>query len=801
MNRNFPHLKGSGPAYGSGREVFEQIPGEFNYTRWEDAQAHVKLMCVPWCGDYDNVFGFDDESARDKWIDSQDGYEFDTAWRMPPTDTYRVDAPYTTAIYYNYLVIDLPTETSDSERLPGVDTSKRVGRLCYFVTDARAVGEGVSELNVTLDVWTTFIARLSIDYMMLARGHAPMAETSVDAYLSAPATHCEHLLSGDVNAGPATLSRSHKEHIINSETIGVIWSTADPAGAWDSQYGSVPTSPVSYQGAALSSAAWIVDDITAFFNAVWAQRPAFLQTVLAVGSVPSELVSKGAATELAGITMWRAVAQNRGVNLGTFSPDDFGYPAAYRNITKLYTSPYAHLEITDETGSVITVAVEDTTGALALNETISLAWPYIKCESHVRGIGKAAQTDYTWDNIGASGFMAFEGQWYETLRAHDVPIFAIRESSANNYDHAAYYVRAQAQTAASNARASALASNATAYTNAQNSAANVTANNAVNVAMASAATSLKNTSNTTGAGYSINKIKTDVQYDIGNSNAAFDAQRDSLAVAATNNDARAQTAAATTAVSGIAETAGSLLSGDIGGAVGAIASTAMSGLQTATDWQTTNASITVSQSNNESVYNQAVTSAYGKQDASIAFTNSSTALGNSTATQLTTNANNAQTSVANNNASLVTTNAANSKTTGDANAERAYNTATSAIQNGINQAALGAPMEFGTQNPGTAATRPMLRQVNVVTQTDGAIAVAGDAMLRYGYMAGYAWHVTTWCPCQKFCYWQAEDLWIAGCGNVAEKYQNIIKNIFINGVTIWKRPEDIGKVSVYDNGF
>lgn len=95
----------------------------------------------------------------------------------------------------------------------------------------------------------------------------------------------------------------------------------------------------------------------------------------------------------------------------------------------------------------------------------------------------------------------------------------------------------------------------------------------------------------------------------------------------------------------------------------------------------------------------------------------------------------------------------------------------------------------------------MMVQATVVTQAPGEIALAGDHMLRYGYACDFAWHVTDWCPCERFCFWRASDVWMSGAGNVAERYQQQLKSILLRGVTVWKDPNDIGSVSVYDNGF
>lgn len=797
----FPHLRDAPEAHGPGRELFEQIPGQFDASRWSDDTAHVRLLSVPWCGDYDNVVDFGSDEARDAWIDAQPCVEADSAWRRAPDSTYPVEVPYTSALDYNYLVMDLPEETSEGRPLPGTSTA-RVSRLCYFVQDMRPLAPSTTELVIDLDVWTTFINRVDVSQVMLERGHAPMTEVTVDQYLADPISHTRYLMAPDVDAGEAAVARGSSSVTINASVVAVVFTTADLAGDWGERYGCTPADPISFNGASASPEAWALptSDLPAFLSDATSQHPSFLQTVLAIAAAPASLVTQGQSVTFCGHALRRAGSARVSTPVG-LSRADFGYDERYAGIAKLYTSPYAHLELVDEGGGVTAIRVEDTRGDLSLTCALSLAWPTVSVDSYLDGYGSGTRS-LSWSQLGGSEAATLTGRWYETLVAHDVPLFSVRESAATAYDWSTSYDRAQRRLAAENDNASSLASNATAQTNASNGAANVVSNNALNVALNNANQATRNAANQTGLGYSNNKIRTDVQYDIGNSNAAFDAQQAQLAVAATNNDARAAVSAATTVVGTIGEVAANLLADDIGGAVGAVVGGITGTASTAVDWQTSNASITVSQSNNTDVYNQAVTSAYGKQDATLDYNTAATNLGNSTATAITRATNDTQTSVAQNNADLINTNARNTRGTADANANRALQTSLSAISNDVAQAGLGAPETHGAERPGTSATRPMMRSVVVVTESDGAIAVAGDEMLRYGYRYQGAWHVDRWAlDGHRFTYWQLSDLWIGGTRQTPERYRRRICEIMARGVTAWADPDDIGTVSVYDNGY
>lgn len=818
----FPNLKGAPDAFGSGRELYEQIPGEFDQTRWAASSARAKLMSVPWCGDYDNVVAFADDSARDAWIDSQEGYAFETSWRRPPELTYKVEVPYTSALLYNYLVLDLPTPTSDAEPLPGA-SGARVSRLCYFVMDARPSAGSTTELEIDLDVWTTFIGSLDVSYLQLAQGHAPMAEVTPEQFLASPMARSTHLLAPDVGAANATIAASAHACEVDAETVTLVITTSQVDGAWGDKYGSTPAEPVSFEGAPASPEAWAVTgSLESFLTDVVGEHPSFLQTVLAIASAPSSLVTLGSPVTFCGHEVRLAAPRAATLPLVDLDTSDFGYDEAYAGIAKLYTYPYAHIEITDETGAVTVVRVEETTGSLDVMAQLSLAWGYVAVDTTVSGIGRA-RSALAWTVLGRAASATLAGKWYETLRSHEVPLFSVRESSATSYDWSAHHTNEQRTLAAQNAYASetasastgnanALASNSTARSNASNSASNITSNNAVSVAAANSMVATNTAAASQGAIYSTSKLTQDVASDLNSMYASLIAEQATLAVAATNNDAQATVAGASTVVSGIAEIAASALTGDIGGAAGAAAGMIMGGAQQATAWASTNASISVSQSNSRALYEANITAATEKNAHANTFTNSSTSLNNTTLTSNNATQQQASTSIASNNAALVNTNAANIKSTADgnanrtlatanANAGRTRDTALAAIENDIEQAALGNVVTHGEQRPGSSGVRPMLVQATVVTQAPGEIALAGDHMLRFGYACDFAWKVSDWCPCERFCYWRASDVWMGSRGNVAERYQRKIKDILLRGTTVWKRPEDIGSVSVHDNGF
>ena len=133
------------------------------------------------------------------------------------------------------------------------------------------------------------------------------------------------------------------------------------------------------------------------------------------------------------------------------------------------------------------------------------------------------------------------------------------------------------------------------------------------------------------------------------------------------------------------------------------------------------------------------------------------------------------------------------------NAQRTYDTGIAGIQSTLDQAALEAPRQYGTFADGeTSVTRPQSLFCNIVTQSKDAIEQTGDHWLRFGYRCNRAWKFETFNLMKHFTYWKAADLWISG-NNVPDAYLDEIRFYLMGGVCVWKNPDDIGRISVYDN--
>lgn len=765
-----------------------------DYSRFKP-NARLKMCNVPWCGQYDDVVKFDDDAARDAWFDALEGevINLETMFNVKPDGASKVPVPVTSAQGYNYLVVDLPRMTSDAQPL-AYAAGERKRRYFYFIQDAQQLSPNSTRLILTLDVWTTYINEMQIDYVLLERGHAPVAASSVADYLANPRGNSAYLLSDDVNTGGEPfVETSRAVRNYSAETQRACIATyADLQG--DLGTAAAPKVPAISEpdvSGVLAPRVYsvAVGDLQPFLRALEANAPWMKSTVLGVFFAPSDLLTQSAPFTLFGISVTILDAVQKIEKFMQPGVADFGYPAQAAGFAKLYTYPYAAIRIGDERGQTSTVRIEDLgADGIQLASAVNLVMPYISIDARLLGIAGATDS-LTFQTIEGRTY-SYGGAWGEYLKSWNLPVMQVSQSAASRAAYTTVYNRAHARLAADNALASALASNATANTNANNSAKNITDNNAINTAANTAVTKNANDWALTGASASNKKLSADCSADNAASTATTGLQNDVVAITTANNNAAA-----------IASTAGAVVTGGLTGGGAGATSAAIGGVaDLAVSIPAANAAAAISQSSNSAAVAVAQTNALQKTLNAANYTAAVWGVQNNASTSATTLRNEASTKVAANNSAVMSTNAANTKATGDANANRAYATAIDAISAGLNQAGVAAPAQFGAgANGQSSATAPRALFAQVVTQRECDIMNAASAFARYGYALMREFSMERMQVMRHFTYWKCAEVWCSGNGNALEGAQGAIKDILIRGVTVWSKPEEIGRVSIYDN--
>lgn len=781
----------------------------FVYTRWGEG-TKINLYAVSWDNEV-NAIWFDDETKRDLYFESieSESIELTTALQMLPDGTVKLPIPFDVLAQYNYIEVIFPDFTSLQEPID-YEKSNGVKRWYYFIDSIEMKAPSATLCNLTLDSFVTFSSRIKISNMLLDRGHYPVANTDVDAYLSDPISNNGYLLAPDISLGSLNRVSAVSDIVLNNGTMyGVFATTADIDGSFGSKANNNWQTPsyswVSPDGIpGLMLFAIPASNLSSFFNTVNTTYPQFLQTIQAFYLVSDKLIQLVKTHTLFGYTVYTLSTKNVSMSLIKLDKSKFGYPKEYADLAKLYTYPYAMLEITNERGQTTQIQIEDTTGTLNAYIRSNFMPPYMGIIAYILGYGAEQERSIVFNNLQENNAVV-EGAWYKTLMEWSIPSYQIVQSNAKQYDYSSFYERKQQKLSIDNSyqatvnsantgKTNADASADTSVTNTANSGRTSKANQALSVAANASTVATSNAASTeiTRIGNATNQAAQ--AYDAGLQRGVQEA--DAQAVGATTmNNALAGTLSG--AVQGFASGGPA---GAVAGLVGGVANGVLNGVNASVMLNAASEKVELSISNSQS---------------KVTSTNSTNTSVNNQQTQTqTTNTqtmNNASTSQNNNNVDNANANAQNSANTAKANAKRSQDTAITnaglskttgeaGITAGINQAGLGAPAIFGNPTGDIYnVAMPQVISANVVTQPMSAIAQVGDQFLRYGYMLNRYVQPTKMQIMKSFSYWQSQDVTITPSPGVIKDAIMDIKQRFAAGITLWSKPSEIGKVTIYDN--
>lgn len=840
----FPHLDGATPFPGVDAHVYEQYTNVYDYHMWTP-NTKIKLCRVKWRDDGRDAVKFRDDDARDAWFDALDGeaVTLDTSMYIARADTdgVKIPVPYMTAQRYNYLVVDF---SADIMRSPLQQTDCQT-RYHYFVTRITAEAPNTTTLVLQRDVWMDYINTTTINGLLLTRGHAPLTETTPAKLLANPRAKCRDFTLPDVDYGNAAsnIRKSTPYNLQNgaryiclaatfspdqlqamSGVRGTNITDSDPTYinndgtvdgfAWGA--GNVSTSNVTGAGTAYNS----VDNLTAsnvtvyalesskisgdYFDTLFTYYPHIMSQITAVFVATANMMRLGDTVSVNGVE-WHTVSGTRTklANLD-LTMDDFGYTTEYARITRLYLAPYAHLEVSDNIGNKTRVEIADC-GRLSVQSVTSLSCPILRQIAWLDGIGADGDTSISINAINGANVTADvpNADALKTLISHDIPTYALQRRAIDAHRAEAYNREvAQARenvivSYENGARSANVALSNTNRSNA-NSIANTNLTNALN------STVTANSNNASNAIYKNNVTQQNLLLSASNNKidemntASLDLTTQLVNTEITASAIGTVTAAIGaigTAATGIAVTAatGGAAAPMVAAGLGAAGSIGLSGASFATG-----ASKTAAEAAYKQAYNDAAAFAskkYNGQANSVSIAMAGTQ--NIQATTLNTNNTNASnatnSSVAVNNANTSNANASASRNQSVDNAKRVMvntrSNVNAAWRDLLNHAAqpVGA---YGGDNFKQATGLDTLT-VKVVTEDNGAIAAAGDYMLRYGIASNKLYNNPNLTPCNHFTYWQAGDVWLTNnlAGNDA---LDTIRERLTDGVTIWNDPDEIG---------
>ena len=840
----FPHLDDATPFPGADAHAYEQYVNTYDYHMWTP-NTKIKLCHVKWRNDGRDAVKFKDDVSRDAWFNALNGeaVTLDTSMYIARADTdgVKIPVPYMTAQRYNYLVVDFSADILQSP-LQQKDCQTRYH---YFVTRITAEAPNTTTLVLQRDVWTDYINTTTINGLLLARGHAPLTETTPQKLLKNPRENCRDFTLPDIDYGNAAsnIRKSTPINLQNGTRYICLAATFSPeqlqamsgirgTNITDSNpsysnndgtvsgfvwgAGNVSTSNVTGAGTAYNS----VDNLTTsnvtvyalesskisgvYFDTLFTYYPHIMSQITAVFIATANMMRLGNAVSVNGVE-WHTVSGTRtklsDINL---TMDDFGYTTEYARITRLYLAPYAHLEISDNIGNKTRVEIADC-GRLSVQSLTSLSYPILRQIAWLDGIGADGDTSITITGIDGASITADvpDADMFKTLIAHDIPTYAwqrraIDAHRAESYNREVAQVRENAIISYENGARSANVSLANTNRSNANSIANTALSNALNSTVTDNSNAASNqiyTTNTTqqnllltASNDKIDKLNTatlDLTTNLVNTEIAASAM----------GTVTAAIGAIGTAATGIAVTAatGGAAAPMVAAGLGAAGSIGLSGASFATGASKTTAEAAYKQSYNDEAAWQA--KLYNSKANSVSIAMAGTQLIESTKLNTNnTNASNAtNTSITANNANTSNANAAASRNQAIDNAKRVMvNTRSNvnAVWRDLLNHAAQPVGSYGGDNFSQATGLDNMT-VKIVTEDTGAIAAAGDYMLRYGIASNKLYNKPNLTPCKHFTYWQATDVWLTNnfAGNDA---LDAIRERLTDGVTIWNDPDQIG---------
>lgn len=509
---------------------------EFDYTRWV-AGTKIKLCNVLWNADYSDVARFATNIERDKWFDELNDYytiELDSDRAYVPEQAIKIPVPYDVAARFNYMVVTIPVLPGSNPPVNYENQETGIRRWYFFVNSIDYRAANSTACRLSLDVWTQYQNDVDIKYLMLERGHAPVAASDADKFLANPIENNDYILAPDVTPSDAQIVRTSNYIPFGNGMKYVCFASTCPIGELralgsvrhkvsEYTFGNITYSDVSARhGYQLQVNGFKVgngDDYSplnmhtnpsgrtqdyipngsymyaihasgaqGFIDNVMKNCPIFFRTVLACFMVDEDMLTFGQSVTFQGQTLRECIGKNSTVDI-KLTKEMFNFPDEYKHLAKLYTFPYSEIEITDNVGETITVRVENT-GKIKAHKDTMLAYPFLDARVWFDGINGNGSQSYMWIDMNNTSHKKNmpNSDWSKACFDLDIPCYAIYMdgNTAWYLDNFNSGLRGNAKRAlsayhgavrsANTARANAVDSNNTMYANTDRDATTLTTN-------------------------------------------------------------------------------------------------------------------------------------------------------------------------------------------------------------------------------------------------------------------------------------------------------------------------------------
>lgn len=816
---------------------------EFDYSRWAPS-GKMHICNVTWgtsevqvlnraiTGQGNVVYFEGGEEERDKWFDENaQGVSFDIVYRGFDQEVYSVPLPFDVVCNYNYLWIEYEVATGADNPIDN-ETQDGTRRVFFFIRDIKTDKSAPNCTRVTVmpDYWTTFVYKVKFTGMMLERGHWAVANSAdVDTYLENPSANTAYLTTPDVQPQSGYLGRIALRETFNSADDGTCyavtaWKCSTTAAVEsESDINSIKASTwATSAGGGYNISVMTLGDYYALFDKISSDGSTYSHLIaafIATFYVSGRYIDISDKYEIFGFSGIYAYHLDR-VHAPvlsdklTLSKSMFSYPDEYAGYTKLYTSPYALVSITTNTGEGWDVPPE-ALHALQVATTFCYEYPTFGMRHEV--VGASTWEDKKTDSFPLRTYIESTNidyydsntnsmRWFTQL----VPHFAL--TNAANYFKAVYYNTRDIQLWNMKALYSGSAvpskttitdysdyslayqSNFVPYINQYTSNACIVTNNSASYATEKVLNSYADTKLTLDN--TADKAYIDTSTDITNESTA--------AITSTQNSANSQA----TAVGAVGTIANGVIGGFdtaiqgaasgnplslAAGAVGGLLQMASSAVNAGVSVQQTNITNTaatevsnIAISKNTSLASASKTQISSKQSAALTYADNNVEAQNDLRVTATSNSN-----------SAALTQAKRIKELNDDYVTQNYNFALAnfkAAPKDYKLAQGGMTVSGDSGNDLEMMTGVSNVTVSVQTLPKGEVKRIGDIFAAYGYTCN------TWVHDENgidlnvmptFTYWQASK--IHAVYQMPDAFADRLRILLLGGITVYRKPEDVGK--------
>lgn len=342
-----------------------EYQNQFDYSVWTP-NTEITCATVPWDSSYRDIVRFDSKELRDQYFSEvkQYGYSFNLTGMvyLRYGEPVRVNAPFSMINQCNYLIVRNPIQ-------PVPDTASGFGVpprkpdvFYYFINDVKYIAPNTTQLNVQLDVWQTYYDRLSFGMCYINKGHVGIAnENSTQYNLRDYLTDTEGLNIGD----EYDVTAQYFYNFQDEAPYIVIMSTTSLEG----DYGSVSNPKLTTAKGDVNDGmpngarayALTAGNFMTFMENI-ADYPWVSQGISMITVVPRVFCQLSPTTAtIAGVQANR-LAPNPDADGSSFEVYNvfakYDIPDRYKHLFKFYTSPYSFIEMTALNGGEVVLKNE-----------------------------------------------------------------------------------------------------------------------------------------------------------------------------------------------------------------------------------------------------------------------------------------------------------------------------------------------------------------------------------------------------------------------------------------------------------